>query len=67
MSPDDSAYQIHVDEFMSIFFTTTVHNVEEFLHKHLRVVDEIDWHKIGVSGLNLFLSDTTGSLSFFFV
>lgn len=67
MPPNYSANQTHVDKFVSILLPSAVHYVKQLLHKDLRIIDEIYRHKISISWLNFFLSDTTCSLSFFFI
>lgn len=51
---------------MGVFFTLAAHDVEQFLHECLWVVDKIDGHEIFVSGLDLFLSKSSGCFSFSF-
>lgn len=52
---------------MSVFFSSAVHDVEELLHKDLRVVDEINWHEVNVTRLDFSLPQPTSCLSFIFV
>ncbi len=63
VSPDDSAYKGHVDQLMSIFFASAVHDVEQFLHEDLRVVNQVNGHEVSVTRLYFFLSQATRSLS----
>lgn len=51
---------------MSVFFSSAVHDVEELLHKDLRVVDEINRHEVNVTGLDLSLPQPTSCFSFIF-